>query len=109
MLAKLYLKSFIYDLVETFYFPSRLVLDIYKKYKMEKIEINHILKDTDSTALQFIIISNPNSDTPEPKFRDIIFEVIVATETYKRFDSSHEFWDNSEARKTSRKKKLGYY
>ena len=41
MFAQLSLKSSIYDLVETFYFPSQLLLDIYKKYKIEKIEINH--------------------------------------------------------------------
>ena len=105
MFAKLSLKSLVYDLAETFYFPSQLVLDIFKKYKIEKIEINHILTDTESTALQFIIISDPNSDTPEAKFKDVIFEVIVSTKIYKRFDSSHEFWDNFEARKTSRKKK----
>ena len=84
------------------------MLDIYKKLKIEKIEINHILTDTDSTALQFIIISDHNSHTPEHKLRDIIFEVIVATKIYKRFDSSHKFWNNFEARKTSWKKKLGY-
>ena len=109
MYTKLSLKSFIDDLVETFYFPSQLVLDIYKKYKIQKIKINHIVTGTDSAALQFIIISDRNSDTPERKFRDIILEVIVATKIYKRFDSSYEFWDNFEARKTSRKKKLGYY
>ena len=37
MFAKLSLKSLIYDLAETFYFPSQLLLDIYKKYKIEKI------------------------------------------------------------------------
>ena len=104
MFAKRSLKSFIYALVETFYFPSQLVLDIYKKYKIEKIEMYHVLTDTDSTALQFIIISDPESDVPEPKFRDIIFEIIVATKIYKQFNSSHEFWDNFEARKISRKK-----
>ena len=104
MFAKRYLKRFIYALVETFYFLSQLVLDIYKKYKIEKIEMYHVLTDTDSTALQFIIISDPESDVPEPKFRDIIFEIIVATKLYKRFNSSHEFWDNFEARKISRKK-----
>ena len=45
----------------------------------------------------------------EPKFRDIIFEIIVTTKIYKRFDSSHKFWDNFSARKLSRKTKLGYY
>ena len=109
MFTKLSLKSFIYALVETFYFPSQLVLNIYKKYKIEKIEINHVLTDTDSAALQFIIISDPNSDIPEPKFREIIFEIIVATKIYNRFDSSHEFWNSFGARKISKKKKLGYY
>ena len=70
-------------LVENFYFPSQLVLDIYKKYKIEKIEMNHVLTDTGRTALQFIIIADLESDLPEPKFRDIIFEIIVATKIYK--------------------------
>ena len=106
MIAKPSLKSFIFALAETFYFPSQLVLDIYK-YKIEKVEINYVLTDTDSTALQFIIFSDLNCDLPEPTFRDIIFEIVVATKIYKQFDSSHEFWDNFEARKISRKKKLG--
>ena len=55
MFVKLSLKSFIYDLAETFCFPSRPVLEIYKKYRIEKIEMYHVLTDTDSTALQFII------------------------------------------------------
>ena len=65
--------------------------------------------DTGSTALQFIIIFDPNSDIPEPKFREIIFEIIVGTTICKRFDLSHEFWDIFGARKLNRKKKLGYY
>lgn len=89
-----------------FYFPSQLVKDIFKKYSIEKVEIYHVLTDTDSTALQFIIVSDPNSDVSESKFRDIIFEVIVATKIYKRFDTSQEFWDNFNARKISRQKSL---
>ena len=89
-----------------FYFPSQLVKYILKKYSIEKVEIYHVLTDTDSTALQFIIVSDPNSDVSESKFRDIIFEVIVATKIYKRFDTSQEFWDNFNARKISRQKSL---
>ena len=88
-----------------FYFLSQLVKYILKKYSIEKVEIYHVLTDTDSTALQFIV-SDPNSDVPESKFRDIIFEVIVATKIYKRFDTSQEFWDNFNARKISRQKSL---
>ena len=76
---------------------------------IEKVEIFHILTDTDSTALKFIFISDPNSDLPEDKFRDIIFKVIVTSKIYKRFDTSNEFCNIFGARKESRRKKLGYY
>ena len=73
MFAKLSLKSFIYDLIETFCFPQKQFADLYKKYLIEKVEIFYILTDTDSTALEFIFIFDLNSDVPEDKFRDVIF------------------------------------
>ena len=88
-----------------FYFSSQLVKYILKKYSIDKVEIYHVLTDTDRRALQFIV-SDPNSDVPKSKFRDIIFEVIVATKIYKRFDTSQKFWDNFNARKISRQKSL---
>ena len=109
MFAKLSLKSFIYDVAEIFCFPDQTVAEIYKKYMIENVVINHILTDTDSTALQFTFISDPNSDLPEDNFRDVIFEIIIATKIYKRFDTFHEFWDIFGSRKESRKKKLDYY
>ena len=109
MFAKLSLKSFIYDLIETFCFPQKEIVDLYKKYLIEQAEILHVLTDTDSTAIQFIFISNPNSYLPEEKVRDIIFEVLVKLKIYKRFDSSHEFSDFFGVRKESMRKKLGYY
>lgn len=104
MFAKLSLKSFIYSLTEIFSFPSSTVQTIYKKYQIERILVNHILTETDSTSLQFIIISDTNSDVPDPKMRDIIFEVIIATKIYNRFDTSQPFWDNFQARQKSRQK-----
>ena len=109
MFAKLYLKSFIYDVVEIFCFPTEEISSLYKKYLIEKVEVFHVLTYTDSTALKFIFVSDPNSDLPEDKFKDIFFEVIVTSKIYKRFVSSNEFWDNFGPRKTSRQKKLGYY
>ena len=95
---------FIYNVAETFSFPDQTVGEIYKKYMIEIIIINHVLTDTDSTALQFTFIADPNSDFPEDKFKDIIFEIIIATKVYKRFNTSHEFWDIFGSRKESRKK-----
>ena len=59
--------------------------------------------------MQFLVISDPNSDFPESKIRDVIFECIVSIDIHKRFDTSHPFWDNFNARKEKRKKKLGLY
>ena len=64
MFAKLSLKSFIYDLTETFCFPQKKIADLHKKYLIEKVEIFHILTDTDSIVLKFVFISDPNSDLP---------------------------------------------
>ena len=69
MFTKLSLKSFIYDLIEIFCFPQKEIVELYKKCLIEQVEILHILTDTDSTAIQFIFISDPNSDLPEEKFR----------------------------------------
>ena len=88
MFAKRSIKSFIYNITEIFYFPTKEIEDLYDKYFIEKAEIFHILTNTDSTTLQFIFISNPNSYLPEEKFRDVIFEVIIMSKIYKRFDSS---------------------
>ena len=106
MFAKLSLQSFIYTLAETFYFPNSTVKEIYKKYQIERILCYHALIDSDSTSMQFIVIPDPSSDYEESKIRNIIFEVIVKTDIYKRFDTSHPFWDNFNARKP---KRLGLY
>ena len=87
---KRYLKNFIHDLLETFCFPLKKIVDLNKKYLIEKVQFFHILTDKDSTALKFIFISDPNSDLPEDKFRDVTFEFIVTSKIYKRFDTSHD-------------------
>ena len=99
MFAKLSLMSFIYEVLKTFCFPDEEVQAIFKKYDIEIVNIYHILTDTDSTSLKFLFISDPNSETSESKFREIIFEVVTTSKIYQRFDSSHEFWDNVSARK----------
>ena len=98
MFAKLSLKSFIYELSKILCFPDSTVLKIYKKYSRERVEIFRILTDTDSTSLKFIFIFDPTSDVTDSKFRDVIFEVIIASKIYKIFDTSHEFWSAFEVR-----------
>ena len=106
MFAKLSLMSSIYEDLETFCFPNENVKATFNKYGIEKVKIYHILIYTDSTSLKFLFISYPNSETPESKFREIIFEVITTSKIYKRVDSSHEFWENFESRKEHKRKIL---
>ena len=63
MFAKLSLKSFIYSLVELLAFPEEntIVFEIFDKYEIERIFCYHVLTDTNSTSIQFIIISDANS------------------------------------------------
>ena len=94
LFTKLSLQSFIYKLTEILFFPNATVKEIYKKYKIERIIVYHILTDTDSTSLQFIILSYTSRDFPESKIKNVIFEGIVKTEIFKRFDTCHSFWEN---------------
>ena len=47
--AKLLLMSFMYKLVETFYFPNKKTIEIYNKYNIKRIFPYPVLTDTDST------------------------------------------------------------
>ena len=111
MFAKLSLKSFIYSIVELLYFPEKnpTVATIYEKYDIEKIHCCHILTDTDSTSLQFVIISNADSPYPESKAREILFEIFSKTELSERFDKSDDFWSRLNVQQSQDKKVLGLY
>ena len=93
MFAKLSLKSFIYSLVEILHFPEEnpVVASICEKYDIEQIFCYQILTDTDSTSIQFIIVSDPKSSYPECDVRDILFEVFSQTELPKRFGKPDKF------------------
>ena len=104
MFAKLSIMSFIYEVLETFCFPDENFRLISKKYSKEKVKIYHVITDTSSTSLKFLFISELGSETPENKFRETSFEVKESSKTYKRFDSSHKYWDKCEAVEEKRRK-----
>ena len=93
MFAKLSLMSFIYELTDTFYFPSEIVKKIYHKYLIEKVHIYHVLTNNNSTCLKLTLVSSTDSDIPDRRFREIISEVIVTSEIYNRFHSSNIYWE----------------
>ena len=111
MFAKLPLKSFIYSLIELLAFPEEnsIVQRIYQKYGIEKFCCYHILTDTDSTSLQFIIVSDLASTFPESNVRDVLFEIFSNTEIRKRFDKSDEFGKKFDVHMPENQKVLGLY
>ena len=76
MFTKLSLISFIYEMIETLCFPSGKTKKIFESYKIEYIFPYHLLTDTDSTCLFFMFLCKPESDVPDEKFRDCIFEIM---------------------------------
>ena len=109
MFAKLSLMSFIYEMLERFCFPNEKVKEIYNKYLIEKVYMYHVLTNTDSNCLQFLFISDPKSNICKQKYGEIIFEVIVTSKTYNRFDSPHQYWDLFNSRQEILHKCLGYF
>ena len=55
---------------------------------IERIYIYHILTDTDSTSLQFIVVSNVKSTFTDDQVRNILFEIFSENEIRDRFDKS---------------------
>ena len=80
MLSKISLKSFVYNIIDTFCFPDIEVREIYNMYQIIKAFIYLILTDTDSSSLQFTFISELTSSISEDEARNLIFENF-ATET----------------------------
>ena len=105
MFAKLSLMSFIYDILETFYFPNDKTEIIYSSYGIEKFFSYHILIDMDSTSLCFIIICGEDNPILGTIFRDVVFEVIVQSNIMQQFNTSNEFWEKFLARDKSLEKK----
>ena len=79
--------SFIYETIETFYFPKDKTKIIYNSYGIKKILPYHVLTDTDSTALCFMIMCAENNSIADDRFRDIIFGVIVQNDIINQFDT----------------------
>ena len=111
MFAKLSLKSFIYSLAELLSFPEEnlIVSKIYEKYGIENILCYHVLTDTDSTSILFLIVSDPSSTYPECDVRDILFETFSSIEIRERFDKSDEFWRRFGVHCPQNQRVLGLY
>ena len=58
MFDKVSIKSFVYDLIDVFMFPTQEIQDIYQKYQVAKCYLYQNLTDTDSTSIFLILFAN---------------------------------------------------
>ena len=87
MFSKVSIKSFVYNLIDIFMFPTPKIFKIDHKYDVEN------LTDTDSTSMFFVFLCNLNSCLSEDKARNIIFEVMLESKVFDRIDLSAPFYE----------------
>ena len=75
MLAKMSLKSFVYDIIDVFCFPDKKVKGIFDKHDMEKCFLYLNLTDTDSCSMFFIFICKLECCIPENVFTNVLFDI----------------------------------
>ena len=93
MFSKVSIKCFVYDLIDTFMFPNAEIHEIYKKYKVNRCNLDHNLTDTDSTSMFFVFICDLNSNLREDKARNMIFGVMLKGKIFDRLDLTAEFYE----------------
>ena len=77
MFAKISLQSFVYHMVDVFWFSDEVVQKIFEKYKTQRCFLYQNLTDTDSTSLFFVFICGIDCIISEKESRNILFEVMV--------------------------------
>ena len=109
MFSKVSIKSFVYDLIDIFMFPTPKILKFYHKYDVDYCYLYQNLRDTDSTSMFFVFLCNLNSCLSENKARNIIFEVMLESKVFDRLDLSAQFYEQFDCRNEDLKKKVGLF
>ena len=108
MFSKVSLKAFVYDLIDTFCFPSEKVQEIYARNDIIKCFIYLILTNADSCAIKFLFINHLQSKITEDQVRKLIFEIILLKIGH-RIDTSDNFYPQFLCQNKKLKKKVGLY
>ena len=109
MFSKVSIKSFVYDLIDVFMFPTQKIQEIYQKYQVEKCYLYQSLTDTDRTSVFFIFICNLNCSVSEEKARNTTFEVMLKSKVFDCLDLSAEFYEPFNCRNATLKERVGLF
>ena len=91
MFPKIYLKSFVYDLIDAFCFPTEEVRKNYDKYDIIKCHLYLNLTDADTCSCFFNFICKKECNIKERESRKLIFEILKYSKIAERLDVSHKF------------------
>ena len=80
MFSKVSIKSFVYDLIDVFMFPTEDVKKIYDQFNVQRCYLFQNLKDTDSSSIFFAFDLSCSVD--ERKARDIIFKLMKKSKAF---------------------------
>ena len=92
MFSKIFLKSFVYDMIDVFCFPAEEVKMIYNKYNIIKCYMCLNLTNTDSCSCFFNFICKKECNIKESKSRNLIFEILKQSKIAERLNVSDAFW-----------------
>ena len=108
MFSKVSIKSFVYNLIDVFMFPTDEIKKIYQKYKVNQCYLDQNLTDTDSTSIFFVFICDLSCNVREDEARNIIFEVMLQSKVFDRLDLLAEYYDKFKCRNENLKKRVGF-
>ena len=107
--AKISLKSFVYDMIDVFCFPSEEVKMIYDKDDIIKCYIYLNLTNTDSCSCISNFICKTEGNIKDGKSRNLIFQILKQSKIVERLDISNSFWSQFETRDKNGRKQMGPY
>ena len=109
MFSQVSVKSFVYDLIDVFIFPNAEIQKIYDKYQINQCYLDQNLTDSHSTSMLFVFLCNLQSNIREYKARIVIFEVMLKSKLFDRFDLSAEYFEQFNCRNKDLRKQVGLF
>ena len=93
MFAKMFLKSFVYDLTDVFCFLMEEVRKLYNQHDIIKCHINLNLTDTNSCSMLFNFISKKEFNIKDSDLRKLIFKILKHSKIAERLNVLNKFWE----------------
>ena len=109
MFSKVSVKSFVYDMIDVFCFPTEEVRRIYDQYSIIKCHLYLNLLDTDTCMMFFNFICKKEWNVNESESKKILFEILKQSKIAKRLELSDKFQRKYKMQNKILRKPMGLY